>query len=254
MRELSLFSGAGGGLLATKHLLGWETKGYVENDEYCQRVLKARIGDGLLDSAPIFGDIRAFITDGYASAYSGMVDIVTGGDPCQANSCAAPKGSPAPSLGGEFIECVKIIRPRFVFRENPSVVRHNASWSSACFKSALESLGYTVLPVRARSCCFGADHRRSRLFLLGTSPDTNSEPDLEALEALLSKRALARKAREGVGCGPGGKKPRPPWILSEADVCGIFDAVANRVERCRAIGNGIDPIVAATAWLLLAGD
>ena len=30
MNELSLFSGAGGGLLATQHLLGWTTIGYVE--------------------------------------------------------------------------------------------------------------------------------------------------------------------------------------------------------------------------------
>ena len=40
-RELSLFTGAGGGLLGTR-LLGWETIGYVEIDEYCQRVLRAR--------------------------------------------------------------------------------------------------------------------------------------------------------------------------------------------------------------------
>ena len=46
MKELSLFSGAGGGLLATKHLLGWETIGYVEIDEYCQAVLAQRIEDG----------------------------------------------------------------------------------------------------------------------------------------------------------------------------------------------------------------
>ena len=57
MRELSLFSGAGGGLLGTK-LLGWQTVGYVEFNEYCQKVLKQRILDGIFDEAPIFGDIR----------------------------------------------------------------------------------------------------------------------------------------------------------------------------------------------------
>ena len=39
MRELSLFTGAGGGVLGSK-LLGWETIGYVEWNDYCQRVLK----------------------------------------------------------------------------------------------------------------------------------------------------------------------------------------------------------------------
>ena len=87
MRELSLFSGAGGGLLGSK-LLGWTCVGYVENNEYCQKVLKQRIADGILDAAPIFGDIRKFISEGYARSYQGMVDVVTGGFPCQDISIA----------------------------------------------------------------------------------------------------------------------------------------------------------------------
>ena len=81
MKELSLFSGAGGGLLGTHHLLGWQTIGYVEYDDYCQKVLRQRIKDGLLDAAPIFGDIQGFISGGYAGSYAGMVDIVTAGFP-----------------------------------------------------------------------------------------------------------------------------------------------------------------------------
>tara|TARA_R100001377_G_scaffold83410_1_gene64876 strand:- start:324 stop:599 length:276 start_codon:yes stop_codon:yes gene_type:complete len=61
MKELSLFSGAGGGLLGTK-LLGWEHCGYVEFNDYCQRVIAQRIDDGFLDEAPIFSDIKAFIS------------------------------------------------------------------------------------------------------------------------------------------------------------------------------------------------
>lgn len=76
MRELSLFSGAGGGLLASKHLLGWTTVGYVEIEEYPQKVVAQRIKDGLLDAAPIFGDIKRFISEGYAESYKGMVDGV----------------------------------------------------------------------------------------------------------------------------------------------------------------------------------
>jgi len=81
MKELSLFSGAGGGLLATKYLLGWETIGYVEWDEYCQQVLIQRIKDGYLDAAPIFGDINEFIKGGYAGSYQGMVDVISAGFP-----------------------------------------------------------------------------------------------------------------------------------------------------------------------------
>ena len=58
MYELALFAGAGGGLLATKWLLGWRTVCYVENGEYPVSALKARIRDGLLDDAPIWGKDR----------------------------------------------------------------------------------------------------------------------------------------------------------------------------------------------------
>jgi len=59
MNVLSLFTGAGGGELAFQHLLtGFRTVGYVEIDDYCQRVIRQRISDGLLDDAPIFGDIK----------------------------------------------------------------------------------------------------------------------------------------------------------------------------------------------------
>lgn len=63
MNELSLFSGAGGGLLSSKYLLGWKTIGMVEYDKYCQKVLQQRQKDGLLDKCPIFGDIKNFMVD-----------------------------------------------------------------------------------------------------------------------------------------------------------------------------------------------
>lgn len=82
MRELSLFSGVGGGLLGTK-LLGFTAVGYVEWNKYCCRVLEQRIKDGFLDDAPIFNcDIREWIRLGYAESYQGLVDIITAGFPC----------------------------------------------------------------------------------------------------------------------------------------------------------------------------
>ena len=88
MRYLSLFSGAGGGDLAMQHLLGFRCVGYVEYENFCQRLLKQRIADGLLDTAPIFSDIRDFNREGYAESYQEMVDLITGGFPCQPFSVA----------------------------------------------------------------------------------------------------------------------------------------------------------------------
>lgn len=65
LRTLSLFTGRGGGELGAK-LLNWNTKGYAEFDEECQKVIAKRIKDGDLQEAPIFGDIKAFNDQGYA--------------------------------------------------------------------------------------------------------------------------------------------------------------------------------------------
>ena len=76
MLELSLFTGAGGGVLASI-LLGHRIVGYVEYDKYCQQIIRQRIRDGIYDDAPVFGDIRSF--DG--TPFRGVVDCVTAGFP-----------------------------------------------------------------------------------------------------------------------------------------------------------------------------
>jgi DNA (cytosine-5)-methyltransferase 1 len=69
MNELSLFTGAGGGILGTS-LLGWNHLGYVEYDDHRQQIIARRIEDGVFDRAPIFGNIHAFIGEGYAASYT----------------------------------------------------------------------------------------------------------------------------------------------------------------------------------------
>ena len=117
--ELSLFSGSGGGLLGTK-LLGWKPRGYVEFNEHCQRVISQRIKDGHLENAPIFSDIRTFISEGYAESYSGLVDVITAGFPCQPFSqCGKRKGDQDErNMWPATIECIRRIRPRFCLMEN----------------------------------------------------------------------------------------------------------------------------------------
>ncbi len=92
MRELSLFTGAGGGLLGT-HLLGWEPCGYVEFNSYCQQVIAARIRDGYMRAAPIFCDVREFVQSGAAEQYRGIADVVSAGFPCQPFSVAGKQAA-----------------------------------------------------------------------------------------------------------------------------------------------------------------
>ena len=83
MNELALFAGAGGGILGGK-LLGWRTVCAVEWEPYPASVLCARQNDGLLPPFPIWDDVQTF--DG--KPWRGIVDVVSGGFPCQDISSA----------------------------------------------------------------------------------------------------------------------------------------------------------------------
>ena len=87
MNELALFAGAGGGILGG-HLLGWRTICAVEWEPYPASVLCARQNDGLLPPFPIWDDVQTF--DG--KPWRGIVDVVSGGFPCQDISAAGAGG------------------------------------------------------------------------------------------------------------------------------------------------------------------
>lgn len=168
MNELSLYSGVGGGLLGT-HLLGWNVKGYVEINDYCQRVLAQRIADGYLPVAPIFNDVRKFIQSGAAAQYRGFIDVVTAGFPCQPFSAAGRrKGADDDrNLWPETIEVVRIVRPRYCFFEN---VR--GLLSSGYFGKIIEDLAESGYRIRWRilsAAEVGAPHRRERLWIVATN-------------------------------------------------------------------------------------
>ena len=177
MDYLSLFSGAAGGDLGLQHLLGWRCRGYVEWDKYCCRVLEQRIKDGLLSDAPIFcSDIRQWIANGYAASYTGLVDCVTGGPPCQPFSVAGKQaGADDPrNMWPATIECLRIIRPRFAFLENvPGIL------VSGYFGTILGDLAESGYDARWRilsAAEVGAPHKRNRLWLVAhhNVPDTRS--------------------------------------------------------------------------------
>jgi len=165
VHELSLFTGAGGGVLGTK-LIGWRTVGYVEWEPYCQQVIGQRIQDGFLDEAPIFGDIDHFIESGAAKKYAGFVDVVTAGFPCQPFSVAGKKKGQDDERNKwpQTIQCIRDVRPRYALLENvPGLL------NSGYFSEILTSLAEAGFD--ARWCVLGADdvgapHRRKRLWIL----------------------------------------------------------------------------------------
>lgn len=165
MNELSLFTGAGGGVLGSI-LLGHRIVGYVEIDEYCQKIIAQRIKDGILDEAPIFSNIQAFNRAGFAEQYQGLVDVITGGFPCQDISCAGKGAGITGKRSGLWFEMettIRLVRPRYVFIENSPMLLVRGFDTIVC---ALSEMGYDVAWGIVSAADVGAPHIRKRLWIL----------------------------------------------------------------------------------------
>lgn len=167
LQELALFAGAGGGILGG-HLLGWRTVCAVEWEPYPASVLVARQNEGILPPFPIWDDVQTF--DG--RPWRGIVDVVSGGFPCQDISVAGKGAGIDGERSGMWRHMARIVdevRPRFVFVENsPALIRRGL----ARVIGDLVKIGYDC-----RWCVMGADdvgapHRRKRIWLLAYSMST----------------------------------------------------------------------------------
>lgn len=175
LRSLDLFAGAGGGLLATEHLLGWRSVGYVEMAEYPCKVLEARINDGSLSPAPIYQmHTRDFIDLGYAELYRGVAEVITAGFPCQPFSSAGNRRGADDERNGwpDTLRIIEIVRPRWVFLENVrgllSTMDEAADAPFPYFGTILRDLaesGYDANWRVLSAAELGAPHQRDRLWI-----------------------------------------------------------------------------------------
>lgn len=165
----------------------------------------------------------------------GGIDCITSGDPCQENSNARQGvETTSPSLGSEFIRIVSEFRPRFVLRENPSAIRHDAPWPWWRIRDSLEQLGYIACPFRIRSCCVGAVHQRERMLVLAHLPNA-LRSGLQGNEF----EEMARQEIEGlVNTARCNRRNSAPRISRSSD------GIPNRAHRIKALGNAIVPQVA----------
>lgn len=161
MNELALFAGAGGGILGG-HLLGWRTVCAVERDAYAAQVLAQRQNDGVLRPFPIWSDVCSF--DG--KPWRGIVDVVSGGFPCQdisvAGSGAGLQGARS-GLWSEFKRIIGEVRPKYVLIENsPALITRGLD----SVLSDLTSLWYDAewMCLSASEC--GANHKRDRIWIV----------------------------------------------------------------------------------------
>jgi DNA (cytosine-5)-methyltransferase 1 len=223
VHELALFAGAGGGILGGK-LLGWRTVCAVEWEPYPASVLCARQNDKILETFPIWDDVKTF--DG--KQWRGIVDVVSGGFPCQAYSTAASGRNTADDLWPEMRRIVADVAPRYVFAENVSRVAIDQA-ANDC-----ESMGYKTRAISLSAKDLGADHIRERFWLLAYS-----DYDSELLRSVNAETRWVQKLGYSIWEG-------------NARSTRVSNGMASRMDRIKATGNGQIPIVAATAWRILS--
>jgi DNA (cytosine-5)-methyltransferase 1 len=246
VNELALFAGAGGGILGGK-LLGWKTVCGVECDRYAASVLVARQNDGHLPAFPIWDDVRTF--DG--RPWAGIVDVVSGGFPCQDISAAGKGKGLDGERSGLWREMARItgeVRPQFVFVENsPLLVQRGL----AVVLADLASLGFDARWCTLSAGALSAPHKRERFWLVGFHADTDYASRIKR-----SRRANPEDWSQGIKVWNRGISELVSEHLTDRATSyrralRILDGVADRVDRLSVLGNGQVPAVAGTAWQIL---
>jgi DNA (cytosine-5)-methyltransferase 1 len=242
MNELALFAGAGGGILGG-HLLGWRCVCAVEIDEYARQVLIERQNDGCLRPFPIWDDITTF--DG--KPWSGLVDVVTGGFPCQDISCAGGGGGIEAARSGLWKHMARVVgevRPQYVFVENSPLL---VSRGLAVVLGDLASMGYDAVWGVVGAHHAGAPHKRDRIWILAHASGVRGTGQQRVMVGA-SKSGQRREDSEAHGVPWTSGDPADRKSGVEPKLGRVADGVAHRVDRLRCIGNGQVPAVVRLAW------
>ena len=274
LTTVDLFSGIGGfarGLEATGH---FRTTCFVEQDPYCQAVLKHHWPD-----VPILDDIKNAKAFDFPDV---RPDLVCGGFPCQPFSQAGrQRAQDDPRhLWPEMLRVIRELRPPWVVGEN---VVGLIKLGLDEVLTDLEGEGYATRTFNIPACATGAPHLRQRIWVVAHA-DSESEPD-GTFDGNAGQRQLGfgfvpdpdhewagrwqqqsqgsegaryvadpdrkrgdraagkhRSDRGEIVKGNGGR-PEDHW-QSEPDVGRLVDGLPNRVSQLRALGNSIIPQIA----------
>lgn len=274
LRDLALFAGAGGGILGG-HLLGWRTVCAVERDAYAAQVLAQRQNDGILEAFPIWSDVTTF--DG--RPWRGIIDVISGGFPCQdisaAGAGAGIEGARS-GLWSEFKRIIGEVRPRRVYVENSPMLTVRGLGTVL---GDLAELGFDAEWGIVSAADTDAPHLRKRIWIMADAHCEGLEgptwcglhgeggasiiASSSGQEVAYAMREREREQRIVAGITDtqdrreSGQRPDRPrghgfgrWP-AEPGMGRVADGVAHRVDRIKALGNGQVPRVAAAAWEIL---
>lgn len=265
MNELALFAGAGGGILGGK-LLGWRTVAAVEWEPYPAAILTQRQNEKVLETFPIWDDVQTF--DG--KPWRGVVDVVSGGFPCQDISSAG-KGAgldgARSSMWFNMLRIISEVQPEYCFIENSP---HLRTKGLVTVLQGLAEAGYDAAWCVLSAEDLGANHERKRMWILGRKATNsnllgksvctiNAEAQRVQRTSGICKEEttysyMSQQQRGCISSGGQSKDTNPglgTWWQTSPSVYRMDDGVAFGMDRLKAIGNGQVPIVAATAFTYL---
>ena len=258
MRYISLFSGIGALDLAVRSVLGAETEAYVEIDGFCQKVLRARMKDGYLEKAEIFGDVRKFKWE--------KTDMVVGGFPCQPFSLAGERKGESDdrNMWPDTLRVIRMARPEYVFLENvPGLLSGDGEGRQPYVYTVLRDLaeeGFDAEWEIVGADDAGAPHRRKRWFCFAYRKlaDSNSsgyihreseiDSDKRRIDALSDTSHSCDEISERSFNYPPGPSDSSGWeyllsIMPEVEpaFCRISDdgEKLHRMDRLKALGNAV---------------
>lgn len=277
LNVISLCSGIGGldlGLRLAEPRA--RTVCYVEREAYLAACMVQRMQDGILDRAPIHSDLTTF--DG--EQWSGVVDIVTAGFPCQPFSVAghALADKDPRHLWPHVLRVFRQSQAKILFFEN---VRGLVSRGLRQVLEDVAKLGAHAEWDMFSAAETGAPHKRDRLFcvvatdegreILADSDSYVGRQGRASDSAQGSRRGhldrsgqqiLADSDCKGLAQRPFSAKRKGTeepvsaggnWWASEPAVGRVAYGVGYRAHRIRACGNGVVVAVAARAWCELTG-
>lgn len=240
MNVLSLCSGIGAFSLGLKLAVpDCRTVCYVEIEKVPQDILLARMADGFLDRAPIWGDLKQF--DG--RPWRRLVDLVHGGYPCQPFSLAGRRRGARdprhlwPDIARILAEC----EPEWCFFEN---VPGHLSLGFDVVARDLDALGYRVAAGLFTAAEIGAPHERRRFFILAHH-DGQRRADVEGSTGQAQPKGWQESLSNDA-------RPRLRGWTLEPDVDRVVHGGPHGMDRLRALGNTVVPGVVALAWHTLS--
>ncbi len=228
MKHGSLFSGIGGFDLAAEWM-GWENVFQVENDKFCNKVLKKNF-----PKVKRYGDIKEF------KGQPGQCDIISGGFPCQKYSTAG-KQDGNEILKSEMLRIIFEIMPSWLIIENVyGFINKKFAKEHNLLCKYLENLGYETQTFDIDASSVSLQTMERHIWIIATTFGIGLE-----------------RGKKIKNCNNGIKRKfqgndtefNTRWNISESRFCNVAKRLSRKLakyqrEKLIAAGNAIPPRVA----------